>query len=142
MEPYDGHPSETLPGGDAHQRERPTVEGMSGIYNLDRVHGQVGGANSFIYRCILFGVSSASKPGAENVVFVVFWRYFGRLSEADRADNDFFNTLGRFRNRDRQGLNIVGRFPVLCVPLWVAFSSTRVEYYALCFARALGLVHC
>jgi hypothetical protein len=40
-----------------------------------------------------FALSSASEPGAENAVFVVFWPCFVPLWTADRADNDFFNTL-------------------------------------------------
>ena len=40
-----------------------------------------------------FALSSAYEPGAENAVFVVFWPCFVPLWTADRADNDFFNTL-------------------------------------------------
>ena len=37
---------------------------------------------------------SASEPGAEYVVFVVFGLVSGLYWTADRTHNDFFNTLG------------------------------------------------
>ncbi len=49
-----------------------------------------------------FALFSASEAGAEYDVFVVFWPCFGPLLDlfwtADRGDNDFFNSLDRFRN--------------------------------------------
>jgi hypothetical protein len=58
MEPHDGHTAEALPGGDANQRQRLTVQGMGRIDDLDHVHGEVRGGNGATYGCILFGVSS------------------------------------------------------------------------------------
>lgn len=48
-------------GVEADQGERPAVEGMGGIDDLDRVHGKVGEGNAVTYGCILFGVSSTSR---------------------------------------------------------------------------------
>lgn len=61
LEPHDGHPFEMLFGVEADQGERPAVEGMGGIDDLDRVHGKVGEGNAVTYGCILFGVSSTSR---------------------------------------------------------------------------------
>jgi uncharacterized membrane protein len=46
-----------LPGGEAHQRECPPIEGVGRIDDLDRAHGEVGEGNGPTYGCILFGVS-------------------------------------------------------------------------------------
>jgi hypothetical protein len=63
MEPYDGHSPEMPFGVEAHQRELLAVEGMRGVDDLDRVHGQVGEENALTYGCILFGVSSTFNVG-------------------------------------------------------------------------------
>ena len=44
-----------------------------------------------------FELFSAPCSGAENAVFVVFWPCSNLFWTADRADNDFFNSLGSSR---------------------------------------------
>jgi hypothetical protein len=58
--PHYGDSPEDLLGGDAHQRQSLTVKRMSWIDNLDRVHGEIREGNAPTYRCIVFGVFSAS----------------------------------------------------------------------------------
>ncbi len=53
---------------------------------------------------LLRALSSASEPGAENDVFTVFWPCFGPFLIADRADNDFFNTLWNSRKFAQKAL--------------------------------------
>jgi hypothetical protein len=66
-DPHDGRAPEILLGGDAHKRQGLAVEGMGGIDDLDRVHGEIRGGNGLTYRCIVFVVLSgwrrSSLPG-------------------------------------------------------------------------------